>query len=521
VSADVPERLRRLRRERLGRLAAAVLAGFLVAGSLPPWGFWPLALVGVSIAMTLLASEPDRRDRSRLGFAFGATWFAIGCGWMYQLTGPGYVAVIVIFGLMSAGGWALAPSGRRAWLGGPIALTLAEALRFSWPVGGVPVASLPISQVAGPLASIGRLGGPVLTTLATFAVGSAAAALARRESRRIGALLAIGLVVLVVGGSVVPHGHRIGTVRMALVQGGGPQGTRAINDDSAEVFRRHEQASSDLPADVQVVVWPENVISVPDGGFSESALRLRIETLARTQGVPYVVGVTDHPNSDDSFENSQVVVAPDGTLRDQYAKVRRVPFGEYIPMRKLFKALGVDPPEVPRDAIAGTGPAIVDVPGVGRLAVVISWEVFFGGRARDGVSRGGEVLINPTNGSSYTGAILQTQQVASSRLRAIETGRWVAQVSPTGFTAFVSPNGHVYQRTGQVERAVPVRTIDRRKGLTPYTVLGDKPFVFALLFALLFLLRRGKPIPESDCQNRGSRPDGDDRQGEAAPDPRD
>jgi apolipoprotein N-acyltransferase len=81
--------------------------------------------------------------------------------------------------------------------------------------------------------------------------------------------------------------------------------------------------------------------------------------------------------------------------------------------------------------------------------------------------------------------------VASSRLRAIETGRWVAQVSPTGFTAFVSPSGDVYQRTGQVERAVRVRTIDRRLGLTPYTVLGDKPFVIAMLLALLFMLRRG------------------------------
>jgi apolipoprotein N-acyltransferase len=480
----------RPRRERLGRIAAAVFAGFLVAGSLPPWGFWPLALIGVSIAMALLASEPNRRSRARLGFAFGSTWFAIGCGWMFQLTGPGYVAVIVIFGLMAATGWAIAPAGRRAWLGGPLALTLAEAFRFSWPVGGVPVASLPISQVAGPLAPIGRLGGPVLTTFATFAAGSAVAALARRDSRRLGGFLAAGLIALVVAGAVVPHGHRIGIVRMALVQGGGPQGTRAINDDSAEVFKRHEVASADVPADVQMVVWPENVISVPDGSFSESALRLRIEALARRQGVPYVVGVTDHPNNDDSFENSQVVVAPDGTLRDQYAKVRRVPFGEYIPMRKVLKALGVDPPEVPRDAIAGTGPAIVDVPGVGRLAVVISWEVFFGGRARDGVSRGGEVLINPTNGSSYTGAILQSQQVASSRLRAIETGRWVAQVSPTGFTAFVSPSGDVYQRTGQVERAVPVRTIDRRRGLTPYTVLGDKPFVFTMLLALLFLLRQ-------------------------------
>ena len=58
--------------------------------------------------------------------------------------------------------------------------------------------------------------------------------------------------------------------------------------------------------------------------------------------------------------------------------------------------------------------------------------MFFGGRAREAVKEGGEALLNPTNGASYTGTIVQTQQVASSRLRAIETGRWVVQAAPDG-----------------------------------------------------------------------------------------
>ena len=66
--------------------------------------------------------------------------------------------------------------------------------------------------------------------------------------------------------------------------------------------------------------------------------------------------------------------------------------------------------------------------------MAISWEIFFGDRVREGVERGGEVVLNPTNGSSFTGTLVQTQQVASSRMRAIEWGRWVLQVAPTGFT---------------------------------------------------------------------------------------
>ena len=78
----------------------------------------------------------------------------------------------------------------------------------------------------------------------------------------------------------------------------------------------------------------------------------------------------------------------------------------------------------------------------GTFGVAISWEVFFTQRVREGVQEGGEVVLNPTNGSSYWLTQVQSQQVASSQLRAIETGRWVLQAAPTGFSAVVDPDGH-------------------------------------------------------------------------------
>jgi apolipoprotein N-acyltransferase len=200
--------------------------------------------------------------------------------------------------------------------------------------------------------------------------------------------------------------------------------------------------------------------------------------------------------SGDAFLNAQVTVLPDGSVASRYEKVRRVPYGEYIPLRGLLKSLGAPVDQVPRDAEAGVGPAYLDTP-VGRVAVVISWEVFFGGRARDGTSQGGQLLINPTNGSSYTGSILQSQQVASSRLRALETGRWVVQVSPTGFSAFVSPIGEVFQRTGQTERAVRRQTVELRQGRTLYNRIGDIPWVALAGLTLLaaITLSRRQPRP--------------------------
>jgi apolipoprotein N-acyltransferase len=183
--------------------------------------------------------------------------------------------------------------------------------------------------------------------------------------------------------------------------------------------------------------------------------------------------------------NAQVVVTTDGRVTSRYDKVRRVPFGEYVPLRGLLDALRAPIDQVRTNAVPGTTPAVIELPDGTELAVVISWEVFFGGRAREGVKRGASVIINPTNGASYTGTVVQTQQVASSRLRAVETGRWVVQAAPTGFSAFVSPSGEVHQRTGVSERAVITREIDLRSGRTWYVRIGDAPWIVAVLAVFL------------------------------------
>ncbi|MBS1848585.1 MAG: apolipoprotein N-acyltransferase, partial [Actinobacteria bacterium] len=108
--------------------------------------------------------------------------------------------------------------------------------------------------------------------------------------------------------------------------------------------------------------------------------------------------------------------------------------------------------------------------------------VFFSGRARAAVRDGGEILLNPTNGSTYTGTLVQTQQVAASRLRALETGRWTVQVAPTGFSAIISPNGTLEQRSSISKRDVLYADVPRRSGFTLYTRMGSvPPFVLAVI----------------------------------------
>ena len=128
------------------------------------------------------------------------------------------------------------------------------------------------------------------------------------------------------------------------------------------------------------------------------------------------------------------------------------------------------------------------------------------------VRNGAEVIINPTNGASYRGTILQSQQIAASRLRAIESGRWVIQVAPTGFSAFVSPGGKVLDRIGQTEQAWRQRTLPMRSGLTWYEHTGDIPWVLVVLvlwsvptFGRL-ATRRDRSKPSGDAADEPATP---------------
>ena len=467
---------------------------------MPPWGWWPLAFVGIALFEVSLGAAPGRATRWWHGVLFGFAWLGMGTGWMWQLTIPGYIASCVIFASFHGVAALIAPPGRWRVIGRPAAHTLVEAVRFSFPFGGVPLASLGISQVGGPLAGVVRVGGVILLTWVVMQIGFALGAVLEDVHRP--NLLALGSIATATAiallAVVAPRGNDTGrTLDVIAVQGGGRQGTSALDVPTRVVTARHLEATRTIEPDasLDLVLWPENVIDTADFATSEQYQAVAEE--ARRLGVPFAVGVTeDVPGQPGRVTNAQVVVTPDGEITSRYDKVRRVPFGEYVPLRGFLEWLGAPVDQVATDAIAGTEPAVLDLPDGTRLGVVISWEVFFGGRGRDAVGHGGEVILNPTNGASYTGTIVQTQQVASSRLRAIETGRWVVQAAPTGFSEFVTPDGMVIDRTAVSEQAVIRHVVELRDGHTWYVSLGDRPWIvlLGLVLAVSWLLtRRDQP----------------------------
>lgn len=467
------------------RAFAPLVAGLCVAASMPPWGWWPLAFVGIALFASVAKNRRGEKD-FLTGFLFAFAWFLPSMAWMWFLTAPGYLIAVVLFsslhGLAALVASRLGTTTQLHIAALVVCHGLAEALRLSWPFGGVPLATLAISQASSPIASLAPYGGVIGISVVVLWLSM--------TQRKFRALLVVVVLVGVAnrwGGTSATQE----TVTLAFVQGGGAQGTRAVNTNPRDVFDVHLAATQTLqPSTARTaVVWPENVINVSSSGlFIDSEEYTLIAGEAQRLQVPFVVGITEG-SGPTQFTNAQIVVEPDGTISSRYDKVRRVPFGEYMPMRPLLQAVGAPTNLVPRDARPGDARGWVDVDNQ-RVAIAISWEIFFGGRVNEGVVDGAGYIINPTNGSSYTWTILQTQQIASSKLRAREQGRWLVQVSPTGFSAFVSPNGEVFDRTGITTQHVVERTIEVRGGRTLYSHLGNGPYIWGLLVALGWLVNK-------------------------------
>ncbi|MFZ9015898.1 MAG: apolipoprotein N-acyltransferase [Ilumatobacteraceae bacterium] len=511
------------RRPQAISVTAAVLGGLAVALAMPPWGFWPLAFAGTAL-LDLASSSADRRRRGLIGFAFGAGWMLLALAWIWFLTPPGYVIAALLFASLHAVAAAIAPTGRWGSIGRPAAHTLAEIVRISIPFGGVPLATLGIAQAGGPLLPVARIGGVIVLTWLVFQVGALMASAVRAAV----ALLASGrlrpldrptgfalttIVVTVIAAVLSPTGASTGsTLSIAAVQGGGRQGTSALQVPSRIVTERHLEATRSIEAsdELDLVVWPENSIDVNGEPFAGSAAAVDVAAEARRLGVPIAVGITidsefsAHPEPG-KFVNAQVVVTPDGEVTSGYEKVRIVPFGEYVPLRGLLTAVGAPLDQIPSDALSGRDPAVIDLPDGTGLGVMISYEVFFGGRGR--AAGDAAILLNPTNGASYTWTIVQSQQIASSKLRAAENGRWVVQVAPTGFSAFVAPDGEVFERTDVGEQRVIVMDVPMRSGSTVYSTTGDLPWIGLCLGVFGLVVRRTKRLEVDDpAEDRPAQP---------------
>jgi apolipoprotein N-acyltransferase len=338
-----------------------------------------------------------------------------------------------------------------------------------------------------------------LTSFGVALAGALAAALVRyavsgRTWAACGA--ALGVVVLVVGPLTVPLDGRAqaGSLRVAAVQGGGeadplPDGVsrvRAVFDLHADLS---EQLARNLGGDaLDLVVWPED-----SSGFDladRPDVAAEIGSLAARVGAPILVGASEYPEAGGRY-NVALLIDTDGRILQRYAKRHPVPFGEYIPWRSLARRVTSAVDRVSQDMLAGDEVGVIDlpVPRTGQqvpLGEVICFEVVHDSLVAEAVLAGAQILVVQTNNASFGNSTESAQQLAMSKLRAVEHGRAVVHISTTGESALISPAGIVLESAAAYTPATLVATMPLRTSLTPAAHWGQRlSWAFAALGAAL------------------------------------
>ena len=495
--AEPTGRRRRLDRSTLTAGATAAAGGLLLAAAFPPLGWWPLAAVGPALLLVVL-----RRRRARAAFAlgtvFGLAFFGPHLVWLTNLGPLPWAALTVIQALLLGGLSCAVPVLTRlpAWPLWAAAWWVAvEALRSRVPLGGFPWGRLAFSQADAPTLGWAAIGGaPAVSAVVALAAACLAAVLttlpaaAPTATRRGRAVAATGLLAALAtcaaGVAFLPAAARSGDEQatVAVVQGNVPRG-RTLEEQARvrQVAENHVAATRELAADIQagrapqpdLVLWPEN--ATDRDPREDPTLRGPISQAAAEVGAPIVVGaILDGPG--DRIRNASLLWDPETGPGPYYTKQHLVPFGEYIPARGLLGGFG-DLQLIPRDFAPGDGPVRLDV-GPVRLASSICYEVAYDGQVREAVRTDANLIAVPTNNATYMrddNLAQPEQQLAMSRLRAVEHDRSVLVASTTGISAVIAPDGSVTAATGPWAREVLTATVPLRTDTTLATRLGAVP----------------------------------------------
>ena len=503
----------------LPRQLAAVAGGFTIFASFPPRPFWFLAPIGVALIVLAITWPTKRQEHGSSaagGFGYGylgglgflvplLPWVGVYVGAVPWLALAAAEAVFVgLFGLAVAlvnrhrlgSLWLTAATLAACW-------SLTEWLRSSVPFGGFPWGRLAFGQSESWLLPLAAIGGSPLLSFAVALVGCAAAVLvvaiadwkyASYGPATVAGLLAAGLLAPLAAAATsltIPGMEGESRVTVAAVQGNVPRLGLDFNAQRRAVLDMHVARTMELAKDIragkvaqpEVVVWPENSSDIdplrnPDASAAISAA-------AAAVNAPILVG-TVLVNDDDTTTNSVIVWDPVTGPGDRHDKGIIQPFGEYLPYRDFFRKFS-SYADSAGNFVPGDDNGVVtaaDFP----VGVATCYEVAFDRAFTTSVRDGAQFLAAPTNNATFGDTEMTYQQLAMSRVRAVEHGRATVVAATTGVSAIISPNGSVTEETELFAPAALVADIPLRTNLTVATRLGQWPEYALIAFAGVMLI---------------------------------
>ncbi|QMU80190.1 apolipoprotein N-acyltransferase [Streptacidiphilus sp. PB12-B1b] len=469
----------------------------------PTIGWWWFAYVCLVPLMLVLRTAPTPRRALKLGW-YGGIGFLIGVmSWLIPTLSVAIVALAALLGLFWAPwGWLVwrllrgRPDAGRALAAVvlvPCGWLVIETVR-SWQYLGGPWGLLGASQYRQHDALVlASFGGVWLDSLLIVAVNTAVVVLVAAWGRSVvgyGTLAALAACVAAVC-AWAPQPRLTGaTAAVGVVQPGG-----SAND--ADRTARGERLTRTLVGDrPDLVLWGES--SLTDDLGADPALTAQIAALSRQTGAELLVNVDAAQGGSGGIYKTSVLVGPDGLTGQQYAKIRLVPFGEYVPLRPVLGWITSFSKAAAVDRRRGTENVVMTVaePGGGTLRVgpLICFESAFPDMSRTLVNRGAQVIVVQSSTSTFQDTAAPEQHASLAALRAAETGRPVVQATLTGVSVAYDPFGRqVGQPLTTADRGATVYRVPLATGSTLYDRWGNwLPTLCCLLVALSAALWGGR-----------------------------
>jgi apolipoprotein N-acyltransferase len=471
----------------LWRIPLAVFGSALALFAFPTEGVWIVALL-IPGLLFLATRGMGFWGGAALGFVAGQIYYITHIEWLALYLGP--VPLIALSTLMSI--FFAVGVGVTSWLYrrlkpkgfGLVAFafaaasiwTLREWIGSNFPYGGFPWSRLGMTQADGWFAKYAWWGGISLISFAMVLISMLVALMfvefRKRKPEKLVPMAAIAIGVAIVP-LVTPIGlgtQQVGEIRIAAVQGNALAGLFS-NQERGAILQNHLDASyASIPEseELDLIVWPENASDVSP--LDSPDAKAEIEKLVATYDAPISFGTITRRGED--VYNSTIFWEPELGPTDFYDKKRPVPFAEYVPDRPFWRSLAPDLIDlVPRGYSFGSRDGIFanDKFTVGSL---ICFEIAADDIPRGLAIEGAQVILSQTNNADFGYSDETFQQAAIARLRAIETGRAVVNISTVGLSAIYLPDGSVLDELTWYTPDAMVQNVPLINGTTPATGMG-------------------------------------------------
>ncbi|MCG3148503.1 MAG: Apolipoprotein N-acyltransferase [Verrucomicrobiae bacterium] len=490
-----------------------ILSGFLLAVALPPFDQGQVGWIAL-IPFFFAIEGCSRPEAFRRGYLAGVVFFGMTTWWIIHVSLPGMVALIAFLALYFGGaGVFLNLFGKNetdsvtrnlgvAFAGAAGWVTL-EWIRGHFPLGGFGWNGLGVTQHSSvPLIQFAGITGVYGVSALVFVLNYALFCTVRRFVDRQGMnrrlswefYVAMSLVCAAVlyGFRELRPGQPTGALRplrLALVQGNIPQSLKFDEREKPMILDRYRSLTETATlTKVDLVIWPET--ATPDA-LRYEATTYGVVTAAAAQAKAYLltgtIDLTPHSEPVEAF-NAAALVRPDGSVPTVYRKTRLVPFGEYVPLRKIMPFFKWFTP-ITDSFERGREYTMFNVHGL-DFGTVICFEDTLPHVYRRFVKAGAEFMVNLTNDAWFKDSPAAEIHLANAVFRTVENRRWLVRATNHGVTCVVSPLGFVQPRADIFQATwLPfVLLVPTELPATFYTEHGDVFVAGCAVVAILGLL---------------------------------